>query len=238
MNNKDWITDIYRNVAEYRALCPNEKIIIQVSPLMWDYLHCYFIDSDRLMLTMMKEKKVDTDTPKEFTLFGHVLEMVDDPDMAAFGSAGENAMPMPALAEMGSVWGAWDSAIALIIQGELSPEQALTDAQNQIQELIAGALAGMVNVPGSWQAAAGCPADWAPDCEITALEEVDGLYVGTFSIPAGSYEAKVALDGSWAVNFGVDGIADGDNYTFELAEDGEVTFTFDPETNLLEIEVP
>jgi hypothetical protein len=33
-------------------------------------------------------------------------------------------------------------------------------------------------------------------------------------------------------------IADGDNYTFELAEGGEVTFTFDPETNLLEIEVP
>jgi arabinogalactan oligomer / maltooligosaccharide transport system substrate-binding protein len=166
------------------------------------------------------------------------LELVTDEDMAAFGSAGVNAMPMPALAEMGSVWQAWGDAFSLIIQGELSPADALTNAQNQIMELIGGALAGMVNVPGSWQAAAGCPADWAPDCEVTALTEVDGLYVGTFTIPAGSYEAKVALDGSWAVNYGVDGIADGDNYTFELAEDGEVTFTFDPETKILTIDVP
>jgi len=166
------------------------------------------------------------------------LEMVDDEDMTAFGSAGVSAMPMPALAEMGDVWGAWGDAITLIIQGELSPSEALTNAQNQIEELIGGALAGMVNVPGSWQAAAGCPGDWQPDCEITALKEVDGLFVGAFKIPAGSYEAKVALNGSWGINFGVDGIADGDNYQFELTEDGEVTFTYDPSTNLLEIKLP
>ena len=166
------------------------------------------------------------------------LDMVEDEDMAAFGVAGENAMPMPALAVMGSVWQAWGDAFSLILQGELSAEEALTNAQNQIQDLIAGALAGMVNVPGSWQTAAGCSDNWQPDCEASALEEVDGLYVGTFFIDAGSYEAKVALDGSWAVNFGVDGIADGDNYTFELAEGGDVTFTFDPETNILTIDVP
>ncbi|HQA29418.1 MAG TPA: extracellular solute-binding protein [Brevefilum fermentans] len=166
------------------------------------------------------------------------LELVDDEDMNAFGSAGTGAMPMPALAEMGSVWGAWNDAITLIIQGEMSPEDALTNAQHQIEELIGGALAGMVNVPGSWQAAAGCPGDWQPDCEATALKEVDGLYVGTFNLPAGSYEVKVALDGSWGVNFGVDGIADGDNYQFELAADGEVTFIYDPDTHLLEIKLP
>lgn len=166
------------------------------------------------------------------------LELVDDEDMAAFGSAGEEAMPMPTLAEMGSVWQAWGDAISLIIQGELSPEEALTNAENQIVELIGGALAGMVNIPGSWQTAAGCSDNWQPDCEASALQEVDGLYVGTFVIPAGEYEVKVALDGSWAVNYGVDGIADGDNYTFELAEEGEVTFTYDPETNILDIDTP
>jgi hypothetical protein len=166
------------------------------------------------------------------------LELVVDEDIAAFGSAGANAMPMPSIPEMGSVWGAWGDAFSLIFQGELDPEAALSNAQNQIEELIGGALAGMVNVPGSWQAAAGCPGDWQPDCEVTALEEVDGLYTGTFTIPAGSYEAKVALDGGWTVNYGVDGEFDGPNYTFELAEEGEVTFTFDPETNILEIVVP
>jgi maltose-binding protein MalE len=166
------------------------------------------------------------------------LEMVKDEDMTAFGAAGENAMPMPALAEMGSVWQAWGDAFTLIIQGDQTPQEALTNAQNQIVELIAGALAGMVNVPGSWQSAAGCSGDWQPDCEATALKEVDSLYVGTFFIPAGSYEVKVALDGSWAVNFGVDGVSDGDNYTFEVTEDGEVTFTFDPKTNILTIDAP
>lgn len=123
--------------------------------------------------------------------FKPALELVDDPDMAAFNSAGGNAMPMPALAEMGDVWGAWDSAITLILQGEQSAQDALGNAQNQIQELIGGAFAGMVNVPGSWQSHAGCGGDWMPDCELTALEEVDGLYVGTFEIPAGEYDVKL-----------------------------------------------
>jgi hypothetical protein len=166
------------------------------------------------------------------------LNLVEDDDMAAFGSAGRDAMPMPALAEMGSVWQAWGDAFSLIIQGELSAQEALTNAQNQIQDLIAGALAGMVNIPGSWQTAAGCSDNWQPDCPESALEEVDGVYVGTFVIPAGEYEVKVALDGSWAVNYGVDGVLDGPNYTFEVTEEGEVTFTFDPETNILTIDVP
>jgi hypothetical protein len=43
------------------------------------------------------------------------------------------------------------------------------------------------------------------------------------------------LDGGWTLNYGVDGVTDGDNYTFTMASDGTVTFTYDPETNLLEI---
>ena len=53
--------------------------------------------------------------------------------------------------------------------------------------------------------------------------------------PLGDYEAKVALDGGWTTNYGVDGVLDGDNYAFSMAADGTVTFTYDPETNLLEI---
>ena len=57
----------------------------------------------------------------------------------------------------------------------------------------------------------------------------------TVEIPAGDYEAKVALNGAWDFNYGVDGEAGGENYTFSLASDGTVTFAFDPETDLLEI---
>jgi hypothetical protein len=96
----------------------------------------------------------------------------------------------------------------------------------------------MVNVPGSYQAAAGCESDWDPACEVTALVEGDdGLFTASHSIPAGDYECKVALDGAWTTNYGVDGEQDGANYTFSLATDGTVTFTYDPESHVLTIEI-
>ncbi|NIP26573.1 MAG: hypothetical protein GWN55_06490, partial [Phycisphaerae bacterium] len=65
----------------------------------------------------------------------------------------------------------------------------------------------------------------------------DGTYSGTFTIPAGDYEVKVALDGSWTENYGVDGVADGDNITFTVEEESEVTFIWDSETKILTVEV-
>jgi maltose-binding protein MalE len=169
--------------------------------------------------------------------FQPVLDATDDPDLLAMGLAGTNATSMPAIPEMGSVWGSWGDAINLILQNQQTPEEALGTAGEQIRSLIGGAALGMVNVPGSWQAASGaCEGDWDPACEGSALTEGDdGLFTGTFELPAGDYEAKVALDGGWTTNYGVDGVADGDNYTFSMAADGTVTFTFDPETKLLEI---
>ena len=167
-----------------------------------------------------------------------VLETTDDPDLAAFGEAGQNAALMPAIPEMGSVWGAWNSAVILTITGEDTPEGAFTTAAQQIGDILAGATAGMVNVPGSYQAAAGCDGDWDPACEVTALTEgADGLWTATHTLPAGDYEAKVALDGAWTVNYGVDGAQDGANYAFSLAAEGSVTFTYDPNTHILTITV-
>ncbi|MBE2197680.1 MAG: extracellular solute-binding protein [Anaerolinea sp.] len=167
-----------------------------------------------------------------------VLEATADEDLQALGEAGANASPMPAIPEMGSVWGSWNDGVVLTMQNQQTAEEAMSTAATQIRTIIGGAFSGMVNVPGSWQAAAGCPGDWQPDCATTALTEgADGLFTGVFDLPAGDYEAKVALDGSWTVNYGVDGVADGDNYTFSLTADGSVTFTYDPATNILTIEV-
>ncbi|KAA3658295.1 MAG: extracellular solute-binding protein [Chloroflexi bacterium] len=162
----------------------------------------------------------------------------DDPDIAAFGESGANAVPMPAIPEMGSVWGSWADSITLIINGEQAADEALTNGAAQIRDLIGGSAAGMVNVPGSWQAAAGCDGDWDPACEVTALaDNGDGTYSGTFDVPAGEYEAKVALDGAWTENYGVDGAADGDNYPFTVAADGPVTFTWDSDSKILTIDL-
>jgi maltose-binding protein MalE len=167
-----------------------------------------------------------------------ILAITDDPDLKAMGEAGANAIPMPNIPEMGSVWSAADNGITLAVTGQQTPEDAMTDAANQIRDLIRGALAGMVNLPGSYQDLAGCGAAWDPACEATAMVEGDdGLFTLTVDLPAGDYEFKVALNGDWGVNYGSDGAQDGPNYALSLAEDSTVTFTYDPETHLVEVTI-
>ena len=165
------------------------------------------------------------------------LAKVDDPDQLAMAEAGKNANMMPAIPAMGSVWGSWDSAVVLARDGKQDAAAALADAGTQIRNLIANPLTGMVNVPGSYQAAAGCDADWLPECAVTAMTQGDdGLWhSGPFDLPAGDYEYKVALDGSWTTNYGSDGLQDGPNYTVTLDADSSVSFVYDPETKLVEI---
>lgn len=166
------------------------------------------------------------------------LDIIEDPDLLAFAEAGSNASLMPSIPEMGAVWGSWEAAFQLILAGEQAPADALATAGAQIREVTGGAFAGMVNVPGSYQAAAGCEGDWDPACEVTAMTEGDdGLFTSSHDLPAGAYEGKVALNGSWTTNYGVDGALDGDNYPFELTADGTVSFSYDPESHILTITI-
>ncbi len=167
------------------------------------------------------------------------LEKLDNPELLAFGQAGVNATAMPAIPAMGSVWGNWDSAIVLTRDGKQTAEDALKDGAEKIRGLIANPLYGMVNVPGSYQDQAGCEAAWQPECAATQMTKNDeGLWVsGPFNLTAGDYEVKVALDGSWTTNYGVDGEADGANYTFTLDADSAVDFVFDEATKLLTINI-
>lgn len=65
-----------------------------------------------------------------------VFEATDDPDMAGFGEAGAEGLPMPAIPEMGSVWTSWGDAMTLILQGEQGASDALQNAGDQIRTLI------------------------------------------------------------------------------------------------------
>ncbi|MFE5311141.1 pullulanase-type alpha-1,6-glucosidase [Isoptericola sp. NPDC056605] len=86
----------------------------------------------------------------------------------------------------------------------------------------------LVTVPGSHNSEMGCAGDWTPDCEGARLtERPDGVWAGTFDLPAGDYEYKVAVNGSWDVNYGAGGVRDGGNATYSH-EGGEVTFYWDP----------
>ena len=97
----------------------------------------------------------------------------------------------------------------------------------------------LANVPGSFQSEVGCPGDWMPSCLRTLLQDPDGdgkyMYV-TSAIPEGAYEAKVAVNLSWAENYGARGARDGANIGF-TSIGKEIAFIWDSETKVMSIEV-
>lgn len=99
----------------------------------------------------------------------------------------------------------------------------------------------IANVPGSFQSEDGCPGDWQPDCLRTWLQDPDGdgtYQYATTNLPAGGYEAKVALNQSWSLNYGANGARDGANIPFSVLEENTVTeFLFDTTTNIMTITV-
>lgn len=159
-----------------------------------------------------------------------------DVNVDAFVAAGANAIPMPAIPEMGAVWSASDQALTAISLGDISAADAYNTAVQQIGDAI-GAMSSdetIVVLVGSLQAAANAEcSDWTPECRGTELfdEDGDGIYTGTFDIPAGDYEFKIAINLSWAENYGADGAKDGGNIALSLTEDSSVTFSYNAETH-------
>lgn len=93
----------------------------------------------------------------------------------------------------------------------------------------------IVTAPGDYQTDAGCPGNWDPACLATQLSDLGGgqfaLTVST--IPAGSYQFKIALDLSWTTNYGLGGVAGGANVPFVVPTDlTPVTFTWDSGTHV------
>ncbi|MCL2516203.1 MAG: pullulanase-type alpha-1,6-glucosidase [Microbacteriaceae bacterium] len=88
-----------------------------------------------------------------------------------------------------------------------------------------------VAVAGDLDSALGCSGDWVTDCAASDLAlRPDGMYSATFDLPAGSYQFKIAVGGSWDVNYGAGGVAGGDNISF-TAPGGPVSFYFDPNSH-------
>lgn len=90
-----------------------------------------------------------------------------------------------------------------------------------------------VTIAGSMQSEAGCPADWQPDCVFThlAFDGTDGVWQGTWALPAGSWEYKAALNDSWTENYGLHGIANGPNVPMSLSTARSVKFYYDHSTH-------
>jgi len=99
----------------------------------------------------------------------------------------------------------------------------------------------IATAPGNYQSEIGCPGDWQPDCLRSWLQDPDGDGLYTFStsaIPAGNYEVKVAINESWAENYGAGGAPNGPNIPFTVpGADYEVTFVYDSASHLLSVNV-
>jgi pullulanase len=91
----------------------------------------------------------------------------------------------------------------------------------------------LVVVPGSLQSELGCPDDWQPGCGNTTLtfDGADGVWQRAFALPAGSFEYKVALNGSWDENYGANATPNGPNIALNVAAPRSVKFYYSHETH-------
>jgi glycosidase len=116
---------------------------------------------------------------------------------------------------------------------------AVTSAPVTVTTALPKPTVGSVTVAGSLQSEIGCAADWNPACQEShlAFDTGDGKWHGTWTLPEGSYEWKVAINDSWDVNYGSGGAAGGGNLALAVpAGGGRYTFTWDQVTHIPSVE--
>ncbi|HEY3313173.1 MAG TPA: alpha-amylase family glycosyl hydrolase [Anaerolineales bacterium] len=90
-----------------------------------------------------------------------------------------------------------------------------------------------VTIAGSLQSELGCAGDWDPACSASGLtfDAADDVWQATYTLPAGNWEYKAALNGSWAENYGLHAVRDGGNIPLNLASSSSVKFYYDHKSN-------
>ncbi|AKT51310.1 alpha-1,6-glucosidase [Arsenicicoccus sp. oral taxon 190] len=90
-----------------------------------------------------------------------------------------------------------------------------------------------VTLVGSVQSELGCPDDWQPGCEQTRLTPVAGTstYERTFDVPAGSWELKTAINGSWDESYSLAGVKGGPNAPLVLRGPARIQVSYDDTTH-------
>ena len=94
-----------------------------------------------------------------------------------------------------------------------------------------------VTVAGSLNSEMGCPDDWQPACRsaFMTLDPASRTWKLTSDLPAGQYEFKAAINGSWDENYGQDGAPNGSNMRLTHGG-GPVTFRYDHTTHVMTAE--
>ena len=115
---------------------------------------------------------------------------------------------------------------AVLIGGAVALTPALLTA------VPAEAATASVALVGDLQSEVGCPGDWDPACTATALTKTGpSTYARTFTVPAGSWEIKVAVNGSTDEAYGAGGAKGGANIPLVLKGPAAVSFSYDDSTH-------
>jgi pullulanase len=100
-----------------------------------------------------------------------------------------------------------------------------------------------VTIAGSLQSELGCSGDWDPGCSGTGpagtgtagtglvFDAGDGVWQRSFTIPAGNWEYKAALNGGWDENYGANAAANGANIPLAVGAATAVKFYYSHETH-------
>jgi hypothetical protein len=112
--------------------------------------------------------------------------------------------------------------LALLISALASPLSAPTALANTPNPT-------SVTIAGSLQSEVGCAGDWDPACANThlAYDAGDDVWQGSFTIPAGGYEYKAALNNTWDENYGLHAVPGGGNIPLNLPSTTSVKFYYD-----------
>jgi hypothetical protein len=95
------------------------------------------------------------------------------------------------------------------------------------------ALPTSVTIAGSLQTELGCTGDWDPACALTnlAYDAEDGVWQASFALPAGSFEYKAAIDGTWDESYGANADPLGASIALPLAAPAIVKLYYDDTTH-------
>ncbi|TCO52000.1 pullulanase-type alpha-1,6-glucosidase [Kribbella antiqua] len=84
----------------------------------------------------------------------------------------------------------------------------------------------VITLAGSLQSELGCAGDWDPACPQSSLGAA-APYTKIFDVPAGAYEYKVTVNGSWDENYGAGGVLNGPNIPLRIEGPAKIEFAYD-----------
>ena len=140
-----WVLDSFKTADVRYKICdiPSEtapgQVLVEVQGLMISS----FSSDPQLAQTFLTDFVATQETMQamadaDFRLSAYnPVRSSADPDLLAIGAVGAKGMPIPGVPEMEFVWEPWETAVTLIGKQQATPEEAFTNAANQIRDAIA-----------------------------------------------------------------------------------------------------